>query len=193
MRRAQLDYSRLAPSPPDFHLSRRSHRHRHSLLLLPCVQTELFERDQAARAKAAADKAKQSSAKFADGMKKQKELVDERKAAERAEKKNKDEARREFHEAQRRKTGQTALIKERRKRKEDEKAAAAMLKAAEHAKVEAEHANERAELASKDLNVKKRLSGQSPESSTTGARTQYEHRMRAQFGTDESLNKFRFW
>ena len=167
-------------------------RHCNRCVLL-CLQTELFERDQAARAKSVADKAKQSSAKFAEGMKKQKEFVDERKAAERAEKKKKDEARKEFHEAQRRKTGQTALINERRKRKEDEKAAAAALKATEYVKVEIDHANERAEMASKDLNVKKRLSSQSPESSTTGARTQHEQRMRAQFGTDETLNKFKFW
>lgn len=145
----------------------------------------MFMRDEAQRASLAGHKAHLLSMKLKQGKQRQRELEEERKAAEHAEKKRQDEARREFHEAQRRKKADDALFRERHKRLMDETAAAEARKAVAYAEVAKEQAEARAVSASMELQqrIGSRSAAVAP---LTSNRTAYDAKNRAKYGVPTS-------
>lgn len=104
----------------------------------------------------------------------------------------KDEEKKAFHQAQRKKQAESTLITEKNKRLAEERKAAELLREVELAKAETEHAKERAAMASGDLKKKKGTASASTASaiattkSQVESRTTYESKMRAQFGSGQA-------
>jgi len=146
-------------------------------------KTEMFLRDEAARAGFSDAKAAKAKARLEHGKNRQAETEKDRIASERAAKRKQNADKKAFHEAQRLKAAETALMKEKVKRVTAEKTAAETMIEVERASAEAKVTMERARQAAGELSaIKAPLGG-----GRTGARTAHEARMRAVYGTGEGV------
>lgn len=152
---------------------------------------QMFTRDEAARATLKQRKDQIAKEKMQQGKKKQSELVNEIKKAEADAKRKKEEEKKAFHQQMRKKQAESTLVAEKNKRLAEERKAAELIREVELAKVEAEYAKGRAAMASEDLNKRKGTTETGKEviattKSQVDARTAYEAKMRAQFGSGDA-------
>jgi len=146
-------------------------------------KTDMFLRDEQARATSADLKAKKEKARLDSGKKRQTDIEKERLAAEKAERQKKAADKKAFHEAQRIKAAEKVLDAERTRREIAEFEAKEKLKDVERVLAET------SVTAARAAEAKSMLDGvKAPAGGDNGTnRTAYEAKMRETYGTGEGL------